>query len=36
VIANTVNFEGGATFTEATAQSQTGMPVSTSAVAVIQ
>jgi hypothetical protein len=36
VVANTVNFEGGATFNEATSQSQTGMPVSTAAVAMIQ
>ena len=36
VVANTVNFEGGATFDEATTNSQTGMPISTAAVAVIQ
>ncbi len=36
VVANTVNFEGGATFDEATSNSQTGMPISTAAVAMIQ
>jgi len=37
IVANTVNFEGGSnTLNEATSQSQTGMPVSTAAVAMIQ
>lgn len=36
IVANTVNFEGGATFNNATSQSQTGFPETTTAVSVIQ
>jgi hypothetical protein len=36
VVANTINFEGGATFNAPTTQSQTGLPVSSTSAAVIQ
>ncbi|HEY3826232.1 MAG TPA: pilus assembly protein TadG-related protein [Bryobacteraceae bacterium] len=36
VVAGSVNFQGGATFKQATNQSQTGLPVPTTSVAVLQ